>query len=49
MIASYSQRLVYIRDGVIDGIIDKGDMSQKQYFYKIVEINSRESQDLLFD
>lgn len=49
MIASYSKKLVYIRDGVIDGIIERKDMSQKEYFYKIVEINSRESQALLFD
>lgn len=49
MIASYSKKLVYIRDGVIDGIIERNDMSQKEFFYKIVDINSRESQALLFD
>lgn len=49
MIASYSKKLVYIRDGVIDGIIERENMSQKEYFYKIVDINSRESQMLFFD
>lgn len=45
-IASYSKKMVYIRDGIIDGIVEKGDMSQKDYFYKIVDMNSRESQNI---
>ncbi|MFV0396071.1 MAG: ABC transporter ATP-binding protein [Coprobacillaceae bacterium] len=48
MIASYSSKLLYIKDGVIDYTLEKGDMSQKDYFYKIVDINSSESQ-LLFN
>jgi len=49
MIASYSKKLVYIRDGIIDGVIERENMTQREYFYKIVDINSRESQALLFD
>lgn len=45
-IASYSKKMVYIRDGVIDGIVEKGDLSQRDYFYKIVDMNSRESQNI---
>jgi len=33
---------------VIDETIERKDMSQKEYFYKIVDINSTESQ-ALFD
>ena len=47
-IASYSSKLLYIKDGVIDETIERKDMSQKEYFYKIVDINSTESQ-ALFD
>lgn len=47
-IASYSSKLLYIKDGVIDETIERKDMSQKEYFYKIVDINSNESQ-ALFD
>lgn len=47
-IASYSSKLLYIKDGVIDETIERQNMSQKEYFYKIVDINSTESQ-ALFD
>lgn len=47
-IASYSSKLLYIKDGVIDETIEWQNMSQKEYFYKIVDINSTESQ-ALFD
>lgn len=49
MIASYSQKLLYIKDGKIDTTIERGDLSQKDYFYKIVDINSVESQKLFAD
>ena len=49
MIASYSKKLIYIRDGKIDGIIERGDYTQREYFYRIVEINSQESQDLFYE
>ncbi|WP_294578492.1 ABC transporter ATP-binding protein [uncultured Thomasclavelia sp.] len=47
-IASYSSKLLYIKDGVIDETIERGNLSQKEYFYQIVDINSTESQ-ALFD
>lgn len=46
MIASYSKKLLYIKDGCIDTTIDRETMSQKEYFYKIVDVNSMESQKL---
>ena len=46
MIASYSQKLLYIKDGKIAETIERGDLSQKEYFYKIVDVNSVESQKL---
>ena len=49
MIASYSSKLLYIKDGHIDETIEKKDMSQKEYFYKIVDVNSVESQKLFVD
>lgn len=49
MIASYSQKLLYIKDGQIAETIEKGQLSQKEYFYKIVDVNSVESQKLFVD
>ena len=49
MIASYTKRLVFIRDGQIEEIIEKGDSSQKEFFYKIVDTTSKESQELFAD
>ena len=45
-IASYSTKLLYIKDGIIDCTIEREGLSQKEYFYKIVDINSSESQEL---
>ena len=36
----------YIKDGIIDRTIEREGLSQKEYFYKIVDINSSESQEL---
>ena len=49
MIASYSQKLLYIQDGKIAETIERKDLSQKEYFYKIVDVNSVESQKLFAD
>lgn len=49
MIASYSSKLLYIQDGRIAHMIERGNMSQKEYFYKIVDINSNESMKLFVD
>lgn len=46
MIASYSKRLLFIRDGKIDEIIDRKSSDQKEYFYQIVQANSKESMEL---
>lgn len=48
MIASYSKRMLFIRDGKIDEDIERGELNQKDYFYKIVQANSKESMELLF-
>lgn len=47
MIASYSSRLVYIKDGYIETELTKGELSQEDYFSRIVEINSAESRVLI--
>ena len=49
MIASYTSKLWYTKDGHIAETIEKKDMSQKEYFYKIVDVNSVESQKLFVD
>lgn len=46
MIASYCKKLLFIRDGKIEEKLEREDLSQKEFFYKIVEITSRESQNL---
>lgn len=48
MIASYSKKTLFIRDGAIDEIIEREGLNQKDYFYKIVQANSKESMELLF-
>lgn len=47
LIASFSSRLIYIKDGNIETVLDKGDMNQDEYFQKIVELNSKESREIL--
>lgn len=47
LITSYSSRLIYIKDGNIESVLERGDMSQDEYFQKIVEINSAESREIL--
>lgn len=49
MIASYSSKLLYIKDGVIDAMVERKDMTQKEYFYKIVDVNSSDTQALFQD
>lgn len=46
MIASYTKKLLFIRDGKIDEILEKGNLSQRDFFYNIVDITSKESQAL---
>lgn len=47
LIASYSSRLIYIKDGNIESEMVRGESSQDEYFKKIVELNSRESMEIL--
>ena len=45
-IASYSSKLLYIKDGVIDATIERKQSSQKDYFYRIVDLNASDTQAL---
>lgn len=44
LIASYSSKLLYIKDGMIEHTIHKEALEQKDYFNRIVDINSNEAQ-----
>ena len=46
LIASYSSRWVYIKDGYIEETLERHQLSQDEYFQKIVELNSAESRRL---
>ena len=48
-IASYSTKMLRIKDGLIETIVEADGLSQKDYFYKIVEANSQESQLAFMD
>lgn len=45
MIASYCKRILLIKDGKIEERLERKDLSQKEFFYKIVDITSKESQN----
>lgn len=47
MIASYSQKVLYIKDGEINEVVERKDKSQKDYFYDIVNVNSKESMSFM--
>lgn len=47
MIASYSKRILFIRDGLIDEVLERKDLDQKEYFYKIAQSNYQDSLNLL--
>lgn len=42
LVVSYTTRLVYLRDGNIEQELERGDMNQREYFQKIMEISSSE-------
>ncbi|MBQ0064523.1 MAG: ABC transporter ATP-binding protein [Firmicutes bacterium] len=46
-IASYAKKFIFIKDGKISHTLERGDMSQKEFYYKIVEINNEESQSFI--
>ena len=47
MIASYSSRFLYMKDGMIDQMLERKELNQTDYFYQIVAINSHEMQTML--
>ena len=47
-IASYSSKLIYITDGKVKEL-EKNNMSQKEYFYEIINITSKDAQMLFTD
>jgi putative ABC transport system ATP-binding protein len=46
LIASYTKKLIFLRDGKIEEVLEKGEKDQQQFFYDIVEVTSRETQNL---
>lgn len=46
MIASYSSKLVFIRDGEIETTVERENKSQLEFFHSIVDITSKENQSL---
>lgn len=46
-IASYAKKFIFIKDGQISHVLDRGNMTQKEFYYKIVEINNEESQSFI--
>lgn len=47
LIASYSSRLIVIRDGSIETEIRRGNMSQNDYFSEIEKVNAEESRAII--
>ena len=47
MVASYSDRVIYIKDSEIKNGVERGTKEQNEYFYEIVKMNSNESLDIL--
>lgn len=45
-IASYSSKLLYLKDGKIETELNREGKSQKEYFYDIINLTSSESQEL---
>lgn len=46
MIASYAKKLILLRDGKIEETIEREGLTQREFFYRIVEAATKESQDL---
>ncbi len=46
MIASYAKKLIFIKDGILEKTLDRNDMSQKEFYYRIVDITSKDSMKL---
>lgn len=48
LIASYAKSLIFLKDGKVNEVISREGRSQKEFFYNIIEVTSKESQ-ILFD
>ncbi len=46
MIASYSKKLLFLKDGKIEQAIDRNGLSRKDFYYRILDITSKDSQAL---
>lgn len=47
LIASYSSKLIYIKDGMIQESLERKQIDQEKYFQKIMELNARESKGFI--
>ena len=47
LVTSYTSRFVYLKDGYIESVTERGNMTQEEYFHAIVEVNSAESREVL--
>lgn len=47
IVASYSNQVIYIKDGEIKMKVERQDKSQSDYFYEIVKMNSQESLEII--
>lgn len=48
-IASYSTKTLYVLDGTIKEIVEKGDMSQEEYYQKLVELTSEDIDEIFVE
>lgn len=48
-IASYSSRTIYINDGEIKQILQRGDMSQQEYYQELVKLTSEDINEALLE
>ncbi len=46
MVMSYTTKLVFLKDGNIESVLEKGDMDQRTYFHKIMDVSADESEEL---
>ena len=42
MVASYSQKVLFLRDGVIEHVIEKKDKPQTKYYEEIASFNLKD-------
>ena len=47
MIVSYTSGFVYLKDGQIESRTERGKLSQREYYHRILEISSSEAEDFL--